>query len=178
MDLATLVRDGCSNLSLSTDLRHLSITPDRRELGGDIPSTIDIQVPVLGTRVTLEVPQLDVGEGFEGYGSLTPQRILSVCQEALGSFPSYESLIQAEIERGAQLGLAWHRGMNLDWVWLESDVNGSRRDWAVLYGLALKQVSGIFGSNLFILIMCLGDLLSPRYIFACRDTNQSNWNSE
>ena len=49
-----------------------------------------------------------------------------------------------QLERGVRLGLAWRMNTNLDWIWLDEDVRGNPRYWAVLYGLALKQVRPLY----------------------------------
>lgn len=99
-----------------------------------------MQVPVLGTRVTFDIPQLDVLDGGEGYKALSQQHIVNACRDALSSLPEYASLMDTEMEHGASLGLAWRRQLQLDWVWLENDINGAPRDWSTLFGLAFKQV--------------------------------------
>lgn len=100
----------------------------RLELGATIPPSIDVHIPVLGTRVTFNVP--------ENYTILTVERIVRSCREVLSAVPEYRS-IAAEVDRGA-VALAWRRGMKLDWVWLESGSDRAARDWSVLFGLALQ----------------------------------------
>lgn len=52
----------------------------------------------------------------------------------------YDAVIGKALEEGSTLQLAWRVDTRLDWIWQNEDVMGMPRDWAVLYGLAIKQV--------------------------------------
>lgn len=70
----------------------------------------------------------------------TPQNIVEVCKKALHNVEDYEEIVLRANEDGIPLGLSWRMDMQLDWVWQTEDVEGRLRGWAVLLGLALKQV--------------------------------------
>lgn len=114
-----------------------------RALGFELPKSIDIHIPILGARITFPLDDTITVEGEPCLGSLVKEKIFTDCREALSAVPEYQSLIAHEIEKGAHLGLAWRRGMKLDWVWLENDVNDVKRDWWILFGLVMKQVSTV-----------------------------------
>lgn len=100
-------------------------------------------MPLLETRVKLDIPAIDAVQGGEGYKTLTRDTIVDLCREALQDVPEYASLMEVQVKHGAELALAWRRQTRLDWIWLEDDVNGSHRDWEILYGLVMRQVSSI-----------------------------------
>ena len=64
-----------------------------------------------------------------------------MCKHVLKEVEEYETLIGEALANGASLQLAWRVDARLDWVWQPEDVTGRYRDWAVLYGLSLRQVS-------------------------------------
>jgi hypothetical protein len=120
----------------------------RRALGFVIPPSIDVHIPIFGARVTFDIPEGNLPDGRPAFTSLTKDRIFVACKEALSTFPEYKSLISTEIAKGADLALAWSRGVKLDWIWLETDINDVHRDWFILFGLAMSQV-------ILVLVDCL-----------------------
>ncbi|KAF8333544.1 Pleckstrin homology domain-containing protein [Cantharellus anzutake] len=110
-----------------------------RFLGGVFPAQLDVHVPVLGTKISLDVPRYDIVEDREGFRNLTPDRIIELCEDALRNISSYSDLMNAGMKRGARLALAWRHGMNLEWAWLKEDIHGRLRDWAGIFGWALQQ---------------------------------------
>jgi hypothetical protein len=58
----------------------------------------------------------------------------------LSSLPDWSSLIQLALGQGKNLELAWRIDTNLDWIWLETDINEKARKWVVLCGLIAKEV--------------------------------------
>ncbi|KAF8318969.1 hypothetical protein DL93DRAFT_2028153, partial [Clavulina sp. PMI_390] len=101
----------------------------RETLGGQIPPSIDVHVPALGTRVTFEIPS--------PIQALTGEEIISSCKDLVARLPEYRDIAH-ELSKGHKMALAWCCGTKLDWVWLEQDINGMPRDWSILFGLALE----------------------------------------
>ena len=109
----------------------------RLQLGGELPDNVDIHAPLVGSRVRLDLPN----EDDDPIESLTPDYVIGACRSTLGSVAGWGQLMDAALRQGMKLGLAWRRELKLDWVWLPTDVDGRRRTWAVLCGLALRQPS-------------------------------------
>ncbi|KDR82730.1 hypothetical protein GALMADRAFT_844524 [Galerina marginata CBS 339.88] len=112
-----------------------------RQMGGQIPRTIDVYNPRLSTKVTIEVSEEDQLNSAALYQLFKRENILNLCMETLRKVPHYKYLVVGEIEKGKSLQLAWRLDATLDWMWLETDVSGKHRDWSVLCGLAFKQAS-------------------------------------
>ena len=53
---------------------------------------------------------------------------------------AWKTVIDLPVANGRKLELCWRFGLHLDWIWLHGDVNGNKRDWEVLYGLAMQNV--------------------------------------
>ncbi|KAF8073812.1 Pleckstrin homology domain-containing protein [Lyophyllum atratum] len=107
-----------------------------RQLGGQIPNTIDVRNPRLNTRVKIDIPSADAGNISQVF---TRDNAIALTVNALRTVPGWNELIQRELKEGKSLQLAWRVDTNLDWIWLDDDVDGEERRWAVLCGLALKQ---------------------------------------
>ena len=112
----------------------------RRFLGGEIPSQLDIQIPVLGTKISLDVPQHNSAGDHVDLQCLTSDRIIDLCENAIRGMPSYSSLLDEKMKRGERLALAWRHALNLEWAWLKQDIYHRTRDWEAVFGLALQQV--------------------------------------
>lgn len=112
----------------------------RRYLGGEMPETIDIHCPALGTRVRVDIPNLDRGAAGDSWKHFTRSYLIEACGRSLSGLPDWDSLMESPVLRGARLELAWRKESKLDWVWLETDEEGREIDWQVLFGLALRQV--------------------------------------
>ncbi|KAF8809576.1 hypothetical protein BYT27DRAFT_7094201 [Phlegmacium glaucopus] len=110
-----------------------------RHMGGRMPRTVDIHNPGLSTKVTIDIPEDADTEGGGLYSLFKRENVIKLCVESLRSVPDWKFLMEKEINGGKSLQLAWRVDANLDWVWLETDVFGEPRDWAVLCGLAFKQ---------------------------------------
>jgi hypothetical protein len=106
-------------------------------MGGQLPSTVEVRNPGLDTTVKIDVP---TAENARIYKILSRDNIIRLCMHALQSVPEWKSVIERQMAKGQTLQLAWRVGTNLDWIWLEHDTYGDPRQWAVLCGLALKQV--------------------------------------
>lgn len=75
------------------------------------------------------------------YGLFDRDTVIKLCEKSLRTVNEFGWLVQRRIDEGLSLELAWRMGAKLDWVWQLRDLQGRPRDWAVLYGLALNQVS-------------------------------------
>ena len=102
-----------------------------------MPKTMDIHNPGLSTKVTIDIPE---SEDEELYCLFKRENVIELCTRSLRNVPDWKVLMEKEIKEGMSLQLAWRVAANLDWVWLDTDVFGEARDWAVLCGLAFKQV--------------------------------------
>ncbi|KAG8892497.1 hypothetical protein FRC00_011965, partial [Tulasnella sp. 408] len=108
----------------------------RRELGGEVPSFVEVQCPELGTRVRLDVPEAEDGQGCR---VMNRKEIVEACRESLERLRSWENLYADEIRRGRRLELCWRTGPNVEWIWRDEDIDGKQRDWNVLYYVGFRQ---------------------------------------
>jgi hypothetical protein len=109
-------------------------------MGGRVPKTMDIHNPALSTKVTIDIPEPKDSEdgGLDCF--FKRENVIELCMKSLQNVPDWKFLMEKEIKGGISLQLAWRVDANLDWVWLDTDIFGETRDWAVLCGLAFKQV--------------------------------------
>ena len=105
-----------------------------------MPKTMDIHNPGLSTKVTIDIANPEDAENGGLYRLFKRENVINLCMESLRNLPDWKFLVEKEIEEGSSLQLAWRVDANLDWVWLDTDVLGETRDWAVLCGLVFKQV--------------------------------------
>ena len=108
----------------------------RRQLDGHLPPSFEVKCPLVHSRVSIPIP--NEGEDFE---SLSRDFILDACSNALDHSFAWKTVIEMPVVNGRRLELCWKRDTNLDWIWLRDDVNGNKREWEVLYGLAMQTVS-------------------------------------
>ena len=73
--------------------------------------------------------------------SLTRDYIIDQCTQALEDSFAWQTVIQMPIVNGRKLELCWRTDTTLDWIWLRDDVDGNKRDWEALFGIALQMVS-------------------------------------
>jgi hypothetical protein len=64
----------------------------------------------------------------------------------MSGIPEWDLLIETALKGGAdgeegRLELCWRTGSKLDWAWLEDDIDGKPRPWALVFGIALLSVS-------------------------------------
>lgn len=111
----------------------------RLQLGGQIPRTIDVYCPRLNTKVTIDIPESRDNQVL--YRIFTRENLIQLCLELLRKLPDYKYLIEKALESGKSPQVNWRYQDYLDWIWLDNDVFGKPREWAVLCGLAFKQVS-------------------------------------
>ncbi|KAH0586318.1 hypothetical protein H2248_007565 [Termitomyces sp. 'cryptogamus'] len=107
-----------------------------RQLGHTLPVTLDVRNPRVDSSVRIDIPP---GEYERLYRIFNRENILALCMDSLSSVPDWKHLIERELHQGKTLQLVWRQDTDLDWVWLDDDVYGQERRWAVLCGLALKQ---------------------------------------
>lgn len=110
-------------------------------MGGTLPPFIEVRSPAMETRLKIDIPRYESADIKAAYAVFTPSNIIALCQESLRAIPEYQSLVEKHIKTGKPLDLAWRTDTVLDWVWQLEDAQGKYRDWAVLCGLALRQVS-------------------------------------
>lgn len=112
----------------------------RLQLGGRIPKTLEVKNPTLNATVSIDVPPADDNDYERILKTLSRQNVIDLSIIGLSSLPDWSSLIQLALLQGKRLELAWRIGTNLDWIWLETDIDEKVRNWAVLCGLVVKQV--------------------------------------
>lgn len=133
-----------------------------RQLGGKLPSVLDVSVPGLGARLRLPVPEdiprrttralsvsstnapqikrgvrryltFDEREG-EGYRILRADSVVEACAAKLATVTDWKELFETVRREGTELKLCWRRGDVLDWVETSGD-----KDWSVIGGWAMRQ---------------------------------------
>jgi hypothetical protein len=95
----------------------------------------------MDSRVKIDIPDSLSLEPDQGVSMFTRQNLIGLCQKALKNYRDWEFIVERELEKGKHLELAWRMEMKLDWIWLDEDVDGKKREWAVLCGLPLRQVN-------------------------------------
>lgn len=113
-----------------------------RELGGELPHRIDIRVPALSTSIRLRLPDDEEVGGRVVRSALNPKVTVRTCYDMLSGAVDVETMLGERGQKAHDLKLVW-RGMDtsLDWLAYDTTVQGKRRDWGVLAGLARVQVS-------------------------------------
>ncbi|GAA5963604.1 hypothetical protein JCM21900_000304 [Sporobolomyces salmonicolor] len=124
-----------------------------RELGGQVPRTLEISVPDLGAKIRIPVPRdlpqpqdngvaalvsVEDREG-EGYRLLRAGSVIDACVEQLAKVGEWRGLVEEAQRHGTTFRLAWRRGGVLDWV--DEGLGGLERDWGVVGGVAFRQES-------------------------------------
>ncbi|KAG5650960.1 hypothetical protein H0H81_010398 [Sphagnurus paluster] len=113
-------------------------TKTRRTLGGELPTTIEVRNPRLDSRVKIDIPQADSGQVAQVFSR---ENTIALCANALRSVPDWKNLMERTITNSKMLQLAWRVDTKLDWIWLDDDIEGLERQWAVLCGLVMKLSS-------------------------------------
>jgi hypothetical protein len=130
-------------LLLCCTIHRSNYLTSRRQLGGDLPSVLEIRCTALDRVLKIDLPDKENWAQLEVLCSR--QNILSLCENALSVLPDWDYLMNKAVRAGdAELELAWRHESKLDWVWQEDDVEGKARKWAVLWGLAVGPVGGVF----------------------------------
>lgn len=109
----------------------------RREVGGETPEFLEVNIPHLGSRFRLDVPNADFLEVQQGYQTISRRYILEQCQESLGA-EDWERACDDDDD--VKLELCWRKNGNLEWIWLDTDGDGDPRDWSVIWPVGFRQV--------------------------------------
>lgn len=107
-----------------------------RHRGGTFPPTVEIRNPRLDSKLKIDMPNVD---NIQTYKIFSKDNLIALCIQSLKAVPDWKYLVERQLAEGNVLRLCWRAGSYLDWIWLDDDVDGLPRDWAVLCGLALKQ---------------------------------------
>ncbi|KAM0788788.1 hypothetical protein ACM66B_002877 [Microbotryomycetes sp. NB124-2] len=119
------------------------------KLGGQVPRTLEVSVPVLNAKLKAPIPRdlpLRVDGRYlwpeereaQGWKLLKPSSVVRVCMERLAVIPDFREVCEQYLQGGtAPVALAWRRGRFLDWVKTGKDED----DWATICGIALRQTS-------------------------------------
>ncbi|KAK4056605.1 hypothetical protein OIO90_002453 [Microbotryomycetes sp. JL221] len=118
------------------------------KLGGQMPSSLELSVPVLGAKLKFPIPTdlpLKVDDKYlwpderegQGWKLLKPSKVIDFCMQRLLSIPDFRDVCEQHL-RGetTPVALAWRRGKFLDWVKTGPDED----DWGTVCGLAHRQM--------------------------------------
>ncbi|OXM79382.1 spore wall assembly-related protein [Cryptococcus neoformans Bt63] len=118
-----------------------------RDLGGRLPERFDILVPVVSTSIRMNISE-EVDNGQADSGQLLrhfcPGTVITTSWETLRKKTAFDDIIQqARLQRikdEVDLQLVWKASDGvLDWVAYLETVEGKKRPWALLAGLARLQ---------------------------------------
>ena len=110
----------------------------REKLGGTLPTSIEVNCPLVHARVS--IPIQETGAGWK---DVTRDYVIRQCTNVLENSFAWKTVIELPITRGKRLELCWKMDTKLDWVWLRDYVDGVRRDWDVLFGLVIQKVGAL-----------------------------------
>lgn len=116
-----------------------------RELGGELPTRMDIHLPTFSTSVRLTLPEDEDMVGSKSTcRAFSPTNTVKTSYEMISEAIDVQGLMAARSQPDAELDfrLVW-KSMegNLDWVNWETTIQGKKRDWALLAGLAKQQAA-------------------------------------
>ncbi|KLO17283.1 hypothetical protein SCHPADRAFT_846749 [Schizopora paradoxa] len=104
------------------------------ELGGTLPESLDVSIPLINVRVKVFLPT----NGDRR--PLTRDRVITLCEKSTDNVDGLANLREEQVvQKNRKLELCWRTETKLDWVWLDNDVEGNQRDNAVCYGIALQD---------------------------------------
>ncbi|KAI0086533.1 hypothetical protein BDY19DRAFT_995822 [Irpex rosettiformis] len=109
-----------------------------RHLGNELPLSVEVRCPTLDARLQIDIPRDSLTDEAT-YAVFTPSNIKDLCIHVLRQAADYNEVIGRVIRDGGSFELAWRMDIRLDWIWQPNDLFGNKRDWSVLYGLAIKQ---------------------------------------
>lgn len=116
-----------------------------RDLGGELPTRIDVNVPHLSTVIRLNIPEDEDSVGGKATRAmLNPEAATKTCWDLLRDVVDMKDLMEqrGEREQALVLKLAWKAlDGSLEWIAHDTTVEGKVRDWAVLAGMAKGTVS-------------------------------------
>lgn len=110
-------------------------------MGGELPRTLDIWNPRLGTKVAIDLPALDLMDPSAASKMFSRRNIIALCARSLKPVPGWSNFVDYEKMRGRTLQLAWRAETHVDWVWIDEYTEGEQREWPVLCGVAFKNAS-------------------------------------
>lgn len=114
-----------------------------RELGGELPGRMDINIPSFSTTVRLALPEDEDMVGSKATcQAFSPKETIKTSYEMMAEAVDFDALVQQRSEQSGELDLklAWKSiDGNVDWVAWDTTVQGKSRDWALLSGLAKQQ---------------------------------------
>uniref|UniRef100_A0A0W0EV81 PH domain-containing protein n=1 Tax=Moniliophthora roreri TaxID=221103 RepID=A0A0W0EV81_MONRR len=114
----------------------LSVAKQRTMVYGSMP-LLSKRNPRLDSKVNIELPT----DPERQYAVFTRKNVINLCIESLSHLRDFQYLIKRHRAEGRVFQLAWRKETHLDWIWLDEDVDGRPRDWAILCGLLLQESS-------------------------------------
>lgn len=107
----------------------------RTALGGKLPATLQVHCPMFRGSVTFEIPPTE-----DGYKNFSREQVLANFERSLAVLPDWNDLRQRPEMQDRKLMLCWRTETKIDWLWLDGDVDGNKREWEVVYGLMMASV--------------------------------------
>ncbi|KIY44808.1 hypothetical protein FISHEDRAFT_50785 [Fistulina hepatica ATCC 64428] len=105
-------------------------------LGGRLPHLLEVRMPRLDARIKIDIPV----DNALTTTMFSRNNIIGLCAQAVRRVGNdWEDIYVRQIAAGKHPELAWRVGTHIDWVWLDSDVDGSPRPWNLLCGLSFRQ---------------------------------------
>ena len=122
-----------------------------KDLDGVLPETLDIGIPDLQTTIRLKRPVEDSVGSMATCRALSRSKVLMTCLDGLRGLPRFDDLVhgvEREMGERPRLELAWQREGHLDWITKQDEgaEDGCRREWALLAGFSVLNVSDAGGS--------------------------------
>lgn len=108
----------------------------RSTLGGKLPDALQVNCPTFSGSVRFEIPPT-----ADGYKDFTRKDVIAKFEKTLEKLPDWQDLKRRTEMRGRKMMLCWRTDTKLDWLWVDDDVEGMKREWEVVYGLMLASVS-------------------------------------
>ncbi|WVQ73104.1 hypothetical protein IAR50_002668 [Cryptococcus sp. DSM 104548] len=117
-----------------------------RDLGGELPDRFDVFTPSLSTYIRFRVSQGEEADTTALFKRFNRDRVIKTCWDVLNKDNTIDKLLkerEMETKEATDLELVW-KGTDgvLDWVAYASTVEGLKRPWAMLAGLARVQANG------------------------------------
>jgi hypothetical protein len=112
-----------------------------REFGGELPNRMDVSVPAFSTTIRMALPEDEEQVGSratcQAFNIASTSRI---ARNSLEDMVDFKALAAQRMNSELQLELAWKSiDGRLEWLCWDRTVQGRKRDWAVLAGVAKLQ---------------------------------------
>lgn len=108
-----------------------------RELDGELPNRMDVSVPAFTTTIRMALPKEDEVGSRATCQAFNIENSLQIARDGIKGAIDLDRLLR---QRDIQLELAWKStNGRLEWLCWDKTVQGRKRDWAVLAGLAKLQ---------------------------------------